>query len=63
MLFEKVADILNEETQQILQVILKNGSLSTRILKALDGNLSEENMVKVYQKLADCLHKNKLFVS
>ena len=63
VLFEKVADILNEETQQILQVILKNGSLSTRILKALGENLSEENMVKVYLKLADCLQENKLFVS
>ena len=63
VLFEKVADKLNEETQQNLQVILKNGSLSTRILKALGENFSEENMVKVYQKLANCLHKNKLFVS
>lgn len=62
-LFEKVADKLNEETQQNLQVILKNGSLSTRILKALGENLSEENMVKVYLKLADCLQENKLFVS
>ena len=62
-LFEKVADKLNEETQQNLQVILKNGSLSTRILKALGENFSEENIVKVYLKLADCLQENKLFVS
>jgi len=62
VLFQKVADKLNEETQQSLQVILKKGSLSTRILKALGENLSEENMVKVYQKLADCLQENKLFV-
>ena len=63
MLYEKVADKLNKETQQNLQVILKNGSLSTRILKALGENLSEEHMVKVYQKLADCLQENKLFLS
>ncbi len=62
-LFEKVVDKLNEETKETLQFILKNGSLSTRIIKALNNDFSEENIFSVYKNLATCLQENKLFGS
>lgn len=62
-LFEKVSDTWNEETKETLQFILENGSLSTRILKALNNDFSKENIIKLYLELAACLQKNKLFLS
>ena len=62
-LVEKVKGNLNKETQETLQLILTSGSLSTRILNALKGDVSEENIFKVYRELAVCLQENKLFVN
>ena len=62
-LVEKVKGDLNKETQETLQLMLTNGSLSTRILNALKGDVSEENIFKVYRELAVCLQENKLFVN
>lgn len=62
-LVEKVKGNLNKETQETLQLMLTNGSLSTRILNALKGDVSEENIFKVYRELAVCLQENKLFVN
>lgn len=44
-----------------LNIILDEGTLSERILKSLDGNLSLENLQKVYKRLAFCLDENKMF--
>jgi carboxylate-amine ligase len=40
---------------------LSNGSLSTRILKAVGNDFSEGNIKKTYFELADCLEENKFF--
>jgi gamma-glutamyl:cysteine ligase YbdK (ATP-grasp superfamily) len=45
-----------------LEVILKEGTLSDRILKSLEGDTSKENIIRVYKKLSWCLAQNKAFV-
>jgi gamma-glutamyl:cysteine ligase YbdK (ATP-grasp superfamily) len=45
-----------------LEIIFKNGTLSKRILTALAGDYSEENIRKVYFRLASCLAQNRMFL-
>lgn len=45
-----------------LEVILKEGTLSDRILRSVGGDTSTENITKVYKKLSWCLAQNKMFV-
>jgi carboxylate-amine ligase len=45
-----------------LDIILKEGTLATRILKAINDNYSEANIKKTYSKLVSCLQENNLFV-
>ncbi len=51
-----------EKWEPELEVILKEGTLSDRILKSLSGDTSKENIIKVYKKLSWCLAQNKIFV-
>ncbi len=48
--------------RQIIHTILNQGSLSERILRALEGDFSKENILFVYKKLGICLEENKLFI-
>lgn len=48
--------------RQIINTILDQGSLSERILIALQGDYSKENILFVYKKLGHCLEENKLFI-
>jgi len=48
--------------QPQLETILNQGSLSERILQALDGDHSEENIKKVYRQLSGCLAQNRMFI-
>ena len=45
-----------------LDLILKEGSLSERILKSLDNDYSEENIKKIYRQLSGCLEQNKMYI-
>jgi carboxylate-amine ligase len=47
--------------QTIIENILEQGSLSERILKALNNNNNPDNIRKVYRRLAACLEENKFF--
>ncbi|MUP45748.1 glutamate--cysteine ligase [Gramella sp. BOM4] len=60
-LFELVSEKLSENHRKHIEFILQNGSLATRILKALRNDFSHENIVKVYDQLADCLQNNHMF--
>ena len=42
--------------------IVKNGSLANRILKSLAGEITRQNLKKVYRELSDCLKENRLFL-
>lgn len=60
-LFELVKDKINNEQREQIEFMLKNGSLSTRILNALENDFSEANILKVYRKLGTCLAENRFF--
>lgn len=61
-LFKNVSSRLSDRHSEAMELILTQGSLSTRILKAIDKDFSEINILKVYQKLGDSLSKNELFL-
>lgn len=46
----------------ILEVILDQGTLATRMLKSLSGEPSRANLEGTYKKLAECLEENKMFI-
>jgi len=54
---------IDDSHYEALDIILSEGTLSTRILKALNTDFSEENIKNVYSKLANCLAENQLFNS
>jgi hypothetical protein len=51
-----------DSARKPLELILTQGSLSTRILKALRGSGARAAIVDVYRELADCLAEGRLFV-
>lgn len=53
---------ISPKHSETIELLLKNGSLSTRILKALGTDFSRENLQTVYGNLGNCLAKNELFV-
>jgi gamma-glutamyl:cysteine ligase YbdK (ATP-grasp superfamily) len=61
-LYKIVKPTINASHQEALEIILSEGTLSTRILNALKSDFSQASIKKVYAKLADCLEKNTMFV-
>lgn len=61
ILFSKVKRNISEKHRESIQFLLNNGSLSSRILQALGVDSSEENIIKVYTKLGECLSSNQFF--
>jgi carboxylate-amine ligase len=45
-----------------VDVLLTEGTLSQRIVKALGKDHSKENITAVYKRIADCLAQNKMFL-
>ncbi|MDT0641765.1 glutamate-cysteine ligase family protein [Zunongwangia sp. F363] len=60
-LYERTRSRISEKHRENIEYILENGSLSTRILTALQEDFSEENIRKVYMRMGDCLNENKFF--
>ena len=60
-LFSKVKGNISKKHCDSIEFLLKNGSLSTRILEALDNDYSEENILLVYKRLGMCLAENQFF--
>ncbi|MBK0402895.1 glutamate--cysteine ligase [Adhaeribacter sp. BT258] len=58
-----VSTITDENTKAALTFILQNDTLSARIVKALKGNASAENIKNVYAQLTDCLKNGKQFLA
>jgi hypothetical protein len=52
-----------EKWKNEIDVILKEGTLSSRISKALANDHSRENVTNVYRQLCGCLEQNKMFYS
>ncbi|MDT0294968.1 glutamate-cysteine ligase family protein [Mesonia ostreae] len=60
-LYNKVIYVLSKDAQQTILWILKEGSLSERILKAINDDSSEKRIKEVYHQLGECLASNQLF--
>ncbi len=60
-IFGQVKDSLSEEAKLVIQHILENGTLSTRILRAVGNDLSKAHLRKVYGRLSEVLNNNQLF--
>ncbi|ASB50781.1 carboxylate-amine ligase [Alkalitalea saponilacus] len=52
---------LSTEAIDVLTDILHHGTLSSRILRAVNDDYSPDNLQIIYAKLTDCLIKNQLF--
>jgi gamma-glutamyl:cysteine ligase YbdK (ATP-grasp superfamily) len=60
-LFNLVKGAINESHLEALNTILTQGTLATRILKAIAADFSEANIKKIYTDLGICLQKNEVF--
>lgn len=60
-LYNLVKPNIDKSHYEAIETILTEGTLSTRILKAISNDYSENNIKKVYLELAHCLHENELF--
>ncbi|WP_208012699.1 glutamate-cysteine ligase family protein [Christiangramia sabulilitoris] len=60
-LYDLVGKKLSDDHQKHIEFILQNGSLATRILKALRNDFSKVQIGKVYGRLAECLQENRMF--
>lgn len=62
-LYHRLQENISAKHRKTIEFLLKNGSLSTRILKAVGDDFSEENIKLIYNNLGICLAENKLFKS
>ena len=62
-LYSLVKPNIDKSHYEAIEIIVEQGTLATRILKALDNDLSGANIKKVYTQLANCLSENKLFTT
>ncbi len=60
-LFLRVKDKISGKHRETIEFLLENGSLSTRIIKAVNDDFSEKNLHKIYSRLGECLSRNELF--
>jgi len=51
-----------EHWRRELDLILREGTLSERIVNAMGADDSKENLFKIYKQLAGCLAQNKMFI-
>jgi len=61
-LYSLAKENIHKSHHETIDTILNEGTLATRILKAVDEDYSEKNIKSVYNRLADCLQENKLFM-
>ncbi|GAB2769120.1 carboxylate-amine ligase [Salinimicrobium soli] len=62
-LYALVKHNISEKQQEDIEFLLKNGSLSTRILNALGEDPSENAISETYRELGKCLAENRFFRS
>lgn len=61
-LIEQVSSDLNQTSQKALEVILSQGNLSQRLLKAINGRFEQPQLTSTYRQLTQCLLDNKPFI-
>jgi len=53
---------IEQELAETFNDIVRHGSLANRILKSLAGEITRQNLKKVYRELSGCLQENRLFL-
>lgn len=61
-LYGLAKDQIHETHHESIDTILNEGTLATRILKAVGTDFTEAKIKNVYSRLADCLQKNTVFL-
>lgn len=54
---------IHKSHHEAIETILNQGTLATRIVKALDSDVTPKKIKKVYTELAICLQENKMFTA
>lgn len=62
VLLGRLAGTLDIDSRETLAVILGQGCLATRLMRALRGDFRHDNLLDVYKQLAISLRTNKLFL-
>lgn len=62
-LYQHIKPKLHKSHYKSIELILEQGTLATRLLKALQKDSSKKNIIAVYGQLQDCLQSNTLFQS
>ena len=60
-IYSLVRENISEKHRESIEFLLKNGSLSSRILRDLGTEPSKEEILKVYEELGSCLQENRFF--
>lgn len=60
--FTRCSGTLDTRTRETLELILREGCLSTRIMRGLQGDYRRENLRNHYLRLADALQQNSLYL-
>jgi carboxylate-amine ligase len=59
----KNGNVFLERYRKELNVVLKDGTLAQRIVRAVGKDQSKEGIINVYRKLSECLSQNKMFLN
>ncbi|MBI4828456.1 MAG: glutamate--cysteine ligase [Nitrospinae bacterium] len=51
-----------QELEEPLEIILRHGSLASRILRGVGGHLDKEGVFRVYRRLCDCLERDEPYL-
>ncbi|MFD1162838.1 glutamate-cysteine ligase family protein [Hwangdonia seohaensis] len=60
-LYQSVKSTLHKSHHEAIELILEEGTLATRLLKAVGNDTSENHIVSVYRDMQKCLKTNTLF--
>lgn len=60
-LLNRIRSSLEKKNIEIIDFILKNGTLSNRIIRNLNNELTLDNIIMEYRKLASCLVYNEMY--
>ncbi len=60
-IFQLLPGSVNAKWKPVTDVILAKGNLAQRIVTAMHGDYSHDNVVAVYRRLADCLQEDRAF--
>ena len=60
-LYNAVKQKLHKSHHKAIELILKEGTLATRLLKAIGNDTSETHIISVYRDMQKCLKTNTLF--